>query len=235
MLFHHSPSTSRPIASCAGSARGTDDGRRSHAWIAETVKARIEGRRADVSGTVFRYALLAGLAITLALLVTLIWSQVDLCLVLTDRGSDFITSKYLAVDSRRDHPGHQRHDHDRAVRRRDLDPDRDRRSHLPRGVRAKSVSPASSTSTSATWPASRRSCTASSGWRYSPAPEERHRRRAGHVSRDHARDPRAADRHHRRPRRSGPCPTASASRLRRRCHPLGGDPQPRRPLRCRAS
>jgi phosphate transport system permease protein len=72
-----------------------------HALTGEAVRARIQGKRADVSGTAFKYALMAGLGITLALLITLIWSQITRGWpVLTDRGWDFITSKYSSLPTR---------------------------------------------------------------------------------------------------------------------------------------
>jgi phosphate transport system permease protein len=72
-----------------------------HALTAETVRARIEGRRVDVGGTVFKGGLLTALLITLGLLVVLIWSQVDRgASVLGDRGGDFVTSKFSSLPTR---------------------------------------------------------------------------------------------------------------------------------------
>jgi len=72
-----------------------------HALTTDAVRARLQGRRVDTAGAVFRYALLSGLAITLAVLVILIWSQVDRGSgVLTGRLGDFLTSKYSSLNSR---------------------------------------------------------------------------------------------------------------------------------------
>jgi phosphate transport system permease protein len=72
-----------------------------HALTGDAVRARIQGKRADIGGTVFKYALMAGLAITLALLISLIWSQVTRGWpILTDRGWDFVTSKYSSLPTR---------------------------------------------------------------------------------------------------------------------------------------
>lgn len=72
-----------------------------HALTAETVRARLEGRRADTSGTIFRLFLMLALIITLALLVILIWSQIDRGgPVLTERLGDFLTSKYSSLPAR---------------------------------------------------------------------------------------------------------------------------------------
>ena len=72
-----------------------------HALTGEAVRARLQGKRVDATGTAFKYALMTGLAITLSLLVVLIWSQIDRGgSVLTDRGWDFITSKYSSLSTR---------------------------------------------------------------------------------------------------------------------------------------
>jgi phosphate transport system permease protein len=72
-----------------------------HALTGDAVRARIQGKRLDASGTAFKYALMAGLAITMTLLIVLIWSQVTRGWpVLTDRGWDFITSKYSSLPTR---------------------------------------------------------------------------------------------------------------------------------------
>jgi len=72
-----------------------------HALTGDAVRARLQGKRVDVSGTAFKYALMSGLAITLTLLLVLIWSQIDRGgSVLTDRGWDFITSKYSSLSTR---------------------------------------------------------------------------------------------------------------------------------------
>ncbi len=72
-----------------------------HALTREVVSARIQGRRADVGGTVFKYVLLSALLVTIAVLVILLYSQVDRgSEVLTGRLGDFITSKYSSLPTR---------------------------------------------------------------------------------------------------------------------------------------
>lgn len=72
-----------------------------HALAGEVVRARIQGRRADLGGTLFKYALLGFLLLTIAVLVILLYSQVDRgSEVLTERLGDFITSKYSSLSTR---------------------------------------------------------------------------------------------------------------------------------------
>ncbi len=72
-----------------------------HALAGEVVSARIQGRRADVGGTLFKYALLGALLLTIAVLAVLLYSQVDRgSEVLTGRLGDFITSKYSSLSTR---------------------------------------------------------------------------------------------------------------------------------------
>jgi phosphate transport system permease protein len=67
----------------------------------EVVRARIQGRRADVGGTLFKYVLLAALLLIVAVLAILLYSQVDRgSEVLTQRLGDFVNSKYSSLSNR---------------------------------------------------------------------------------------------------------------------------------------
>ena len=71
------------------------------AITADVVRARLEGRKLDLSGEVFKATLFSALLLTLLLLIVLIWSQVDDgSEVLFERFGDFIGSNYSRLSTR---------------------------------------------------------------------------------------------------------------------------------------